>query len=153
MFDRLKDFFRGRASLQVSASGEPTNRDIQIATAVLLLETAGKDDDYAPEEVNMIFTALERQFKLSTEDAQEVLEIADSSRQQKGQIDEFVQVVNQSFSPAQRQLIFALAWRVVLADGQIDKFEQRFSTQLKSRLQLTDEDVLKARKLVETGKV
>lgn len=153
MFNRLRDFFRGTASLQESTTGEPTNRDIQIATAVLLLETAGKDEDYAPEEVNLIFDAMESYFGLASEDAQEVIEIAESSRQQKGKIDEFVQIINQNFSPEQRQLIFALAWRVICADGQIDKFEQRFSTQLKFRLQLSDEDILKARKLVETGKI
>ena len=40
MFARIKEFFEGQTSLEVDKQGEPSNKDLQIATAVLLLEMA-----------------------------------------------------------------------------------------------------------------
>ena len=33
-----------------------------------------------------------------------------------------------------------MLWKVILADGKVDKFESRYATQLKFRLQLTDQE-------------
>jgi len=47
----------------------------------------------------------------------------------------------------------AMAWKVVVADGSVDKFEERFATQLKYRLQLSDQDVQEAKTLARQGEV
>ena len=140
MFKRLKQFLTGAESnLEIDSSGEETSRELHVATGILLLEMAGSDGDYAPEEVQTIFTIMKREFDLTEDEVADLLEIADLSREKKGKIDEFIQLINQNFSEAQRGKILEMVWRVILADQQIEKFERRFAAQIKSRLQLSDE--------------
>jgi len=153
MFKSVKEFFRGETSLEVDSTGNPTSRDIQIATGVLLLEMAGSDEDYAPEEVQTIFRTLEDQFGVDQDEAMNLLEIADAARHEKGKIDEFIKSITQHFSEEQRTRVLAMVWKVIIADGQIDKFERRFAVQLQNRLQLTEAHGEQARQMAEGGKV
>jgi uncharacterized tellurite resistance protein B-like protein len=149
MFSRLKEFFfEDKTTLEVDQEGEPTNEDLQIATAVLLLEMAGADDDYAPEEVKACFRVLEQQFNVSDEATLELFEKADSLRKEKGKIDEFVAAINENFDVKQRMLVLAMVWKVIIADQQIENHEKRFATQLRTRLQLTREQAEEAKQTV-----
>ncbi len=153
MFKKLKDFFRGSSKLVVDRSGQPTNEDLQIATGILLLQMAGADEDYAPEEVAIVYQTIGRAFKLDDETAGRILEIADAARGNSEKVTEYFKSLSQHFTTSQRQQIFAMAWKVIVADGQIAKFEQRYAEQVKARLQLTNEEAEKAKLLVQLGKV
>ena len=153
MFSKIKGLFEKNGSIEVDASGEPTSEDLQLATAVLLLEMAGRDEDYAQAEVKCIADTLQRQFGTSNEGIVHLLESADSLRQKHEEIDGFIKLINQHFSNVQKRTILAMLWRVVVADGQVDQFEQRFTTQLKYRLQLSDEDVAAAQQMARRGEV
>ena len=157
MFNRVKEFFQGEATLQVDDEGNATDQDLHVATGVLLLEMAGTDSDYAPEETKAIFAAMESQFGLSKEETLELLKIADSLREQfetrKERVTEFVKAINENFDSRQRQIVLAMIWKVVAADGKLDKFEERFATQMKFRLQLSDEEAEKAKQMALTGEV
>ncbi|MCB0334113.1 MAG: TerB family tellurite resistance protein, partial [Bdellovibrionales bacterium] len=75
----------------------------------------------------------------------ELVEIAIAAKCEKGKIDEFVKAINDNFNPKQRQEILTMVWKVVLADGKIDKFEERFAAQMKTRFMLSDEQADQAR--------
>ena len=147
MFGKVFEFFKGDASLEVDKSGAPTADDLQIATGVLLLQMAGSDDDYAPEEVHAVFRTMEKEFHISQDRALELLELADAARQAKGRIDEFVEAINEHFDEKQKQRVLAMVWRVVMADAKVDAFESRYAKQLKSRLHLSDELAEEARQM------
>lgn len=152
MLDKFKQIFGGE-SLAKDSSGKATERDVVIAIGVLLLEMAGADEDYAPEETQAIFDIMEKNFKLTKDEALEILEAADAVRRDGRKLDEFVSAINEAFDAKQKERIFAGVWKVVLADGRVDKFEQRFATQLRFRLELTDEQLERAKHLAETNKV
>ena len=153
MFKKLQEYLEGDASLESVASGEPSDEKLQIATGVLLLEMAGRDSDFAPEEVKAVFMAMQSQFGFEQEaEVMELLEKAVDLREKADKIDSFVAQVNSQYSEAQRSVILSMAWKVVLADGEIDKSEQKFAQQLKARLQLSDEAYKKAIEKVESGK-
>jgi len=46
-----------------------------------------------------------------------------------------------------------MIWAVVIADGSVDKFEERFALQMKNRFKLTDEQAKGARQMAEQGEV
>jgi uncharacterized tellurite resistance protein B-like protein len=146
MLAKLQSLFKG-SSLVTDAAGKPAERDLQIATGLLLLEVAGTDSDYAPEETREIFRVMEQEFQMESNVALSVLEAADELRRNKDALADLVKLINQHFDQGQRERIYSLIWRVIMADGKIDKFERRFAAQLKSRLQLTDEQEARARKL------
>ncbi len=153
MFDKLKGFFSGDASLEVNASGEATSKDLQIATGVLLLEMAGADDDFAPEEVQAIFRTMEDQFKIKDMETLDLMEEAQQAREDQGKIDEFVAAINTNFSDEQKQIVLAMIWKIILADEVVEKYEQRFASELRQRLQLSREQAEEAQKMALEGKI
>lgn len=153
MFDKLKDFFSGDASLQVDSGGEPTKRDLQIATGVLLLEMAGADEDFAPEEVQAAFRTMEQQFDIKDMETLELMEEAQKAREDQGKIDAFIAALNTNFNDKQKLLVLAMVWKVVLADEVVEKYEQRFASELRQRLQLSREQAEEAKQMVLEGKV
>jgi len=144
MFDRTKEFFEGKASLGIDASGRPTDKDVQIAVGVLLLEAAGADEDYDPVETKTVFRLLEKEFGMENKEVYGLLEEADALRNVKEKIDDFVNAVNEHFNGAQKKKVLELVWRVMLADGKVEKFERKSAKQIQTRLQLTDEQALEA---------
>jgi len=155
MLKRVKEYFKGEdSSLQIDNTGQTTEQDLVVAVAVLLLEMAGQDEDYAPEETKTIFRALQEQFNIDQEYALELLEIADSMRENAGgAIDGFIEKVNQHFTARQRQTVLAMIWKIVFADGEVDKFEIKFAHQMKYRLKLSDEQADQAKQFAQTGEV
>ncbi len=153
MFNKIKDYFEKDLPLDVDESGDPTDKDVKLATAVLLLEMAGSDNDYAPEETRTIAKTMCNQFNIEDSEILSLLTEADALRNKEQKIDSFVEAINNSFHVSQKRKVMAMIWKVVVADKEIDKFEERFTTQMKFRLKLTDEDVEEAKALVLRGEV
>ena len=154
MLEKIVDFFHGKTTLEIDKDGKPSESTLKVATAVLLLEMAGIDDDYAPEEVLACKSVLAKQFNLKDDDeALKILEQADSLRGEKEKIAEFVAALNTHFNVKQRQLILAMVWRVVMADEVVDKYEMRFASQVRNRLQLSKEQAEEAKRLAAEGHV
>ncbi len=151
MLNKVREFFSGKTTLEVDKSGEPSSKDLQIASAVLLLEMAGSDKDYAPEEVKACFQVLEQQFNIEDTETLEIFETAEKMREEQGKIDQFVATINEAFNDKQKQLLMAMIWKVIVADEVVEHFEQRFATQLRTRLQLTREQAEAAKNLALDG--
>ena len=152
MLRKIAEFFKGEQSgVDVDESGNPTSHDLQVATVVLMVEMASADHEVAPEEAEAVCNAVASQFSVDEEEIPELVQIAIAARQEAGKIDEFVGLINDNFNASQRQRILAMMWKVVLADGRIDKFEERFINQLVSRFQLSEDQAEAARSMAEQG--
>ncbi|MCC6933585.1 MAG: TerB family tellurite resistance protein [Deltaproteobacteria bacterium] len=147
MFKKLSGLSHDEIRLDVDSSGNPTEEDLLIATGVLLLQMAGSDSDYAAEEVKAIFAIMKNEFNILDNDVKHFLGQANQLRNDKARIDEFVQVINTHFSTKQRIRVLAMLWRVILADGKVDKFETNFAIKMKFSLMLTDQEAEQARQL------
>ncbi len=145
MFGKLREYFAGeQTSLDVDKTGMATAHDLHVATVVVLIEMAGADKEVARPEAEAICVSMQDHFGLGEDEVPELVEIALSAKSEKGKIDEFVKAINENFNPKQRQEILTMVWKVVLADGKIDKFEERFAVQMKTRFQLSDEQAAEA---------
>lgn len=153
MFKKLKEFFHTGLTLEKGSSNQASDAELQIAVGMLLLQMAGVDEDFAPEEVKTVFASMQSQFSLSQDETTELLEVADIVRKDKAKMDAYFRAINDNFDVAQKQLIYAMMWKVVLADGKVEKFEDRFATQVKFRLQLTDAQVDEAKQQAASGEV
>lgn len=148
MFKNLNDFFsREDTSLQLDKHGRPTAHELHVATIVLMIEMAGSDKNVAPEEAETVCKNIIKEFSIEEERIPELVKIAIESRIEHGKIDQFISSINESFDDQQKVLVMAMIWKVILADGKIDVFERKFAAQLKSRLQLNDQQAEEARKI------
>ena len=155
MFEKLKDFFAGSekepASLKTDQAGKATDADLQVACAVLLVEMARADKSVARQEGQAVVALMAVQFGIPEDRMPALIETAMAARKAQGKLDEFVRCINQGFSASQKQRLLAMIWKVVLADGSVDKYEERLAVQMKSRLQLSDEQAVEARRMAESG--
>ena len=112
----------------------------------LHLMVISKDGDFDPKETKTVFDSLEAAFGISNNEALEVLKQAEKARESfHDKIDYFMKMINEHYSDEQKIQLLSMAWSVVIADGRIEKHEERFATQLRCRLQLDEEQAERAR--------
>lgn len=153
MLSKVLDMLQRKTTLETDKDGKPALEEAKIATAALLFSIAGSDSDFAPEEVKACYVGLAVQFGLDDKETMEVMTKAEQAFKEQAKIDSFVELINKSYNEKQRQLIFAMAWRVVVADQRIENHEQKFASELRVRLQLTRDQAEEAKKLVFEGAV
>ena len=59
----------------------------------------------------------------------------------------------EKFSEEQRVLVLAMVWKVVIADGKVEKTEKRFARLIQPRLKLDDSQAEEALRMAQHGKV
>jgi len=151
MFDDIRKALAGPARLASDAAGRAVDSDLQVATAVLLLETAYGDTEYARDEERTIRRAVEREFGIGRAEARALLRKAQESRPRKGDFSKFSELVQERYSVEQRMQIMALVWKVVYADGTVEVSERKFARYVARMTGLTTDQAVAARARVERG--
>ena len=155
MLKKLKNLFSGvspaEASLKADKHGQMASGDLQIAALVVLIEMASTDQAIAPAEAQSVCALMAKEFEIDDAVLPDLVKRAIEARKATEKIDSFVKKINEGFNVHQRQRLLAMIWNIVLADGKVDKFEQRFAVQMYNRLQLTADQAASARALAESG--
>ena len=144
MLNRLKDLFL--------SSSKPENTvkvdDTQIATAALLIEAAMSDEEYSDVEKQTISTILQRHFSLSIDEAENVIEEAETAHKNSDQLLYFTRTVKKNFPIENRVDIIEMLWEIAYADGQLSKFEANLVRRICGLIYVDDLESGKARKRV-----
>ena len=149
MLKRLKNILTGTGPVE-----EPRleRERIQVATCVILLEMATADSEFQREERQIIDRLLREKFALSSEAAEELMELADREREASLDLQQFTREINDGFSREEKFEIMETLWRIVYADGVVDKFEDHLVRKLAFLLRLSHREMIdcKIRVLEET---
>jgi uncharacterized tellurite resistance protein B-like protein len=145
IFDRVRAFLHRRAPLATDRSGRAADLELQVATVVLLLETAYGDAEYAPREREAILHGIEREFGIGEADALRLVESAERARPAGGDIAPMSARIAQRYDLTQRKRIAALVWKVVYADRIVDEAEEAFANHVTELTGLTREEGEEAR--------
>lgn len=115
---------------------------IQMAVAVLLLEMAHADKFFEPLEKKLVQDQLRQRFSLSTAAADELMEAAEKARHNSFDLHQFTRLINDHFSREEKLDVMETLWRIVYADGELDKYEDAMARQLAGLLRLSPRDVI-----------
>lgn len=107
----------GRRRREHSPPPPPSPRDVQIATAVLLLEVSAADHEVDEREEREILRSLESAFGLSPEETAEIVGVAGSRSAASVSLYDFTRLVDRSLSKANKATVIELLFRVAYADG------------------------------------
>ena len=96
---------------------------LRLATAAVLLEIAYADGSFSPAEDGNVLGFLQQQFRLSPDDARELVETAGEIRGQT--IDHFAMThfIRKNVSLAERIEIVKTMWRTAYSDGRLTEYE------------------------------
>jgi len=137
MFDQLRRLLSGSA-------GEGGDRPdkVQVATCALLLEMAHADKHYDPEEKDLVLDHLSCHFDLPAGQLEALLEDAHQARRQSADLFQFAREINAACSLEEKLAIMETLWRIVYADGVLDRYEDALARQLAALLRLSPRDAI-----------
>ena len=144
MLGRILDVFGGKKDIPEISKQER----LESATCVLLLEVAGADEEFSPEECDRVIETLCARFSLSQEQAEELIEAANTRRAQSYDLWKFTNEINESCGIEEKKEIIAEVWRVIYADGTLSAHEDYIAHKLGLLLNLTHPDLIAAKVLV-----
>lgn len=115
---------------------------LQIATCALFLEIANSDDDFSIEEKVFIEKTMRDEFNLDDELVSELLALATQQTNDSVSLYEFTDVINKSYGREAKLVIIKNLWRLVFADGKLDKYEEYFMRTISKNLHLEHSDMI-----------
>ena len=113
------------------------NKDILIAS--LLIHAAKIDDNYTNFEKEIIKKALMGLYKIKTNEADKLLELAEKKEQVSNQIIEFTREIKKN-SMEFRLKIIEILWKIVYSDASSDSYESNLIRRVCGLLYISDRD-------------
>ena len=118
---------------------------MRIATCVLLLEVAGADNEFSPDECSQIIEILGKRFNLTQDESEELIQAASERREESFDIYHYTRHINDAYAPQQRIELIEEIWRVIYADGKLDGHEDYLVHKLARLLNLSHPDLIQAK--------
>jgi uncharacterized tellurite resistance protein B-like protein len=154
VFDLFKKAFGSEEQQQVDPGGDrdaSRDEDLQIATCALFLEIANIDDEFSEEERDSILGLIQSEYNLSEENALELAKRAMSELEGSIDLWQFTNLINANYTEAEKLRVAELLWRVVYADGKLDRHEDYLIHKLGTLLRLTRKQLIAAKLRVLHG--
>jgi len=123
MLQTLKDLFDALVPHAGAPDDAPAQHNLQLATAVLLVEVMRADREIDPEERSTLLAAIRARFALSAQEGAALLELAGQTSRQATDYFAFTSRINESYPMEQKIAIVELMWRVAYADGRLSAHE------------------------------
>ncbi|MFB2763437.1 tellurite resistance TerB family protein [Marinobacter shengliensis] len=145
MIDRLKKLFAVPES-------EPVQTDahqLAVAATALMVQLARVDNHEDERELKIIADCAVQAHQVTREEAQEILADALAHAEDSTSLYEFTGQINDHFDQPQKQALLESIWRVALADGRIDKYEEHLIRRIADLLHLNHREFMQARHRAE----
>ena len=119
MFDNLKTFFDKKTDLtEISFDSE------KIAVVALLISTAKYDGNFDESERIEIHNLIKNYFSLSSESTDDLFKAAEKIENEANDLQQFTRSLNKLLNEEEKLKIIELIWKIVMADGIIDNYEE-----------------------------
>ena len=109
---------------------------IQVAICALLLEVAHADKQLHDLEEKTIRDLLAHKFDLDDEMAAELIDYARGDLEESLDLYQFARVINVNFTIDEKYEVMEAVWRIIYADGVLDRYEDALARQISTLLNL-----------------
>ena len=144
MFKRILNLLQGEGEVAEESRFER----VQVATCALLMEVAHSDGHYQSVEATVVHDLLAQKFNLSAAAVAELVDYSHQHREESLDLFQFAREVNAHFSREEKLDVMEGIWRVIYADGTLDKHEDALARQLANLLRLDHKDVIERKVMV-----
>lgn len=150
LLEAIQDFFDERLMPAAKgASGKKknriTDRQLQLATAVLLIEVARCDFDLRADEFNAVSAGVRGVLGLTEDEATAVVRFAEEEVRQSKRLHRFTELVDRNYSPEQKKLVVQHLWQVAFADAKLVASEEYIVRKIADLLHVPLPDFLDAK--------
>ena len=127
----LKNFFKKKEK-------EDTNNK-NVLIIALLIHAAKIDENYTEDEKKIIKKTIMELNKISSNQADEVLKLAEKKEEESNQIVEFTKEIKK-YSMEFKLKIIEIIWKIVYSDGTSDNYESNLIRRICGLLYISDKD-------------
>ena len=124
MLRTLKDLFDSLNAAPPAGSASAGLHQVQLATAVLLVEVMRADASLHGDERRAVLDTLASRFALSADERDRLLELASDTARRSHDLHSFTNVLNEQYTDAQKLAVVEAMWQVAFADGHLAAHEQ-----------------------------
>jgi uncharacterized tellurite resistance protein B-like protein len=115
---------------------------VQVATCALFLEVAHSDGQFHQAEARLVKDLLGGMFGLPSEAVAELVELSRDRQENSPDLFQFAREINASFSLDEKLAVLEGVWRIIYADGTLDKFEDALARQLATLLRISHREAI-----------
>ncbi|MDH3688926.1 MAG: TerB family tellurite resistance protein [Gammaproteobacteria bacterium] len=144
MIRSITQFFEKHIVQQATAAG-PSEHQLQLATAALLLEVSRADYSMDNEEIQEIANAIKATFNLGQSDTDVLLELADEQSRSATSLHGFTSLINERWPMEEKIKIIEHMWRVAYADDRLDKHERHLLRKVGGLLYIPHREFISAK--------
>ncbi len=150
MILRIISFFEEQFS-ELEKGAEPSAHQVQLASAALMFEVVRADGATKDDEINTLKQLLQEQFELPAAELDELIELAEQQSNEATSLYQFTRLINDHFDAGQKLQVIASMWKIAVADGNIDRFEEHIIRRVAELVYIPHKDFIRS-KLEATGK-
>ena len=118
---------------------------IRMAAAVLFVEVMHADHQVDKRERQTVMRALLESFSLSRKDAEELLQQAEERVKDVTSLHEFTSLLHSRLSNEEKVMLVEQIWRIILADNDVDKYEEHLVRRIAELLYVSHRDYIRAK--------
>ena len=148
MLDAIRRYFSDHLAApdaNADAGGAEEEHRLQLATAALLIEVTRVERREAPEEAAAAEAAVRQKFGLPAEETEELLRLAREEVENSVSYYEFTSLIHDHFSPARKERVIELMWRVAAADGEVNKHQEALVRKIADLLYVPHREYIRAK--------
>lgn len=149
MLDAVTQFFQ-RALAEPQQSRDP-ELTLELACAALLCEIMRADFASDVDERDALRRMLVSRLRVSAEDVDELVALAEQTVDASVDHYRFVRLVNDHYDRTQRYELVKLMWQMAWADGELDAQEEHRIRRLAGLLYVSHSDFIRAKLEAEPG--
>ena len=123
MFDALRRLIADLTQADPGAAAFDES-DLRVAAAALLFHIADVDGEVSPSERQRLKQLVTQEFGLDPGETQRLLAAAEKSEAEAVDLFQFTHVLERGLDAEGRLKVVEMLWRMALADGKVDEFEE-----------------------------
>jgi uncharacterized tellurite resistance protein B-like protein len=143
LLQEIEDYFAG--GIQPAKDASRGDRELRIATAVLLLELCRADYESKHDEHRAVARALEQVLQATPEQTAAIVRLAEEQVKVQRPIHHFTTEIEKSFTRDEKRQLLKGLWRVAFADAELLAHEEYLIRKIAELIQLPFEDFLRAK--------
>nr|WP_324259181.1 TerB family tellurite resistance protein [Cellvibrio fontiphilus] len=128
-----------------------TDHQKQLAITALLVEIAIADNKFSEAETVKLSQLLAQKFSISTEEINELIDLAKTESNHATSLHQFTHMVNSQCSPDDKLKLIKAMWEIAYADGNLDKYEDYMIRKIADLIHVSHSNFIRTKNLVKAG--
>jgi uncharacterized tellurite resistance protein B-like protein len=145
MLRTLKDLLYSLTETSPAQSPHEQERQLQLATAVLLVEVLRAEPALDAAERAAVVVALRDKFPLRDDEIEALIELAHDTAQTAYDYQRFTSQLNERFTQEQKIRVIEAMWQVAYADAHLDANENHVISKVAGLLHVTHGEYIAAK--------